>query len=490
MSTINTTISHTGIYALGNVIRYMTSFVMLPIYTRYLTPADYGVLELLSTIVDFAGIILGMRIGEAVFRYYVEQESTEQKNSVIMTAMALVTLTFGTGVLVMVVLAHPISGLVFGSADFTHYVRLFVVIMLLQTLAEVPLLLMRAQQRPWLFVGFSTLKLILQVGFNIYFVVVQDLRIEGVIYSGLISSAIFAVLLLVYTFNTTGLVRPDFTLGRKMIGFSLPLMLSGIGAFYMTFGDRYFLRVYSDFSEIGIYALGYKFGFLLGYLIWGPFSSIWDIQKYHIHKQPDGKLVFQRTFLLLSFVTILLGLGMSLFIEDVLRIMSAPEFWPASRIVPVIVVAYIVQMWTFYCSLGIYLRGNTMQMAYSTAVASVAITATYFLLIPPFGGMGAAVATLLAFLVRLIWVDVVARRHYDMELPWGRVVSILVVAVAVYIVGNIWVPEHWLGSILWKFALCIAYIGLFLVMPIFTERQKGALLAFIKNPRKVGEIIG
>lgn len=490
MSAINTTISHTGIYAIGNVIRYMTSFVMLPIYTRYLTPADYGVLELLSTIVDFVGILLGMRIGEAVFRYYVEQESSKQKNTVIMTAMVLVALTFGFGVLVMVVLALPISGLVFGSADYMHYVQLFAVIMLLQALAEVPLILMRAQQRPWLFVSFSTLKLLLQVGFNIYFVVLLDLKVEGVIYSGLISSAIFAILLLVYVISTIGLVRPDYSLGRKMIGFSLPLMLSGLGAFYLTFGDRYFLRVYSDLSEIGIYALGYKFGFLLGYMIWVPFSNVWDTQKYHIHKQTDGKLVFQRTFLLLSFVTILLGLGMSLFVEDVLRVMSAPEFWPASHIVPVIVVAYIVQMWTFYCSLGIYLRGNTMQMAYSTAIASVAITVTYFLLIPPFGGMGAAVATLLAFLVRLIWVDWAARKHYDMELPWGRVLSILGVATAVYMAGSIWVPEHWLAALLWKSALCMAYIGLFLVMPIFTERQKKALLAFIKNPKKVGEIIG
>jgi glycosyltransferase involved in cell wall biosynthesis/O-antigen/teichoic acid export membrane protein len=481
---------HTSIYALGNVIRYMASFVMLPIYTRYLSTADYGVLELLGTAIDLAAIVLGLRIGEAVFRYYAEKDTTEHKNSVIMTSLVLVASMFGVGVALLIAISEPLAGLIFGSGEFTHYFRLFAVVLLLQSLTDVPLMLVRAQQRPWLFVGFSTLRLVLQVGFNIYFVVLQDLRVEGVIYGALASYGIFAALMLFYTINVTGWVRPDIVLGRKMLVFSLPLMLSGIGAYYLTFGDRYFLRVYADFAEIGIYALAYKFGFLLGYLTWTPFSNIWDAQKYHIQKRADGRLIFQRTFLLISFVMIFVSLGLSLFIGDALKVISAPEFWPASRLVPVILLAYVVQAWTFYCSLGIYVRGNTIQVAYSTAAASVAITIGYFALVPSFGGMGAAIATVVAFLVRMIWLDVAARKQYDMELPWGTAVAILGVATMVYLLGTLWVPDHWFGSLAWKGMLCVAFVGLFLVVPIFTEAQRRALWASIRNPRKIGEILG
>jgi len=77
------TLSHTGIYTLGTILRNAVSIVMLPIYTRYLTPEDYGVLELLSMVTDFVGIILCNRIGDAIFRYYSEAENIKDKNTVI-----------------------------------------------------------------------------------------------------------------------------------------------------------------------------------------------------------------------------------------------------------------------------------------------------------------------------------------------------------------------------------------------------------------------
>lgn len=490
MSAVSATISHSGIYAVGIVIRFMTSFVMLPIYTRYLTPADYGILELLTATLDLAAIIFGMRIGEAIFRNYSAGDTPRQKNAVITTSMALHVLTFGAGILALILLAGPISYLTFGTTDLKEFVQLFAIIIFLQALSEVPMVFVRARQKPWLFVGFNILRLLLQVGFNIYFVVVQDQGIEGVIYGSLLSSLCFSSIMLIYALRISGFERPDYSLGKRLIGFSLPLMLADIGAFYLTFGDRYFLRVYSSLSEIGIYALAYKFGFVLATMVWLPFSYIWDIQKYNIHKQPDAKYVFQRTFLMLSFILILFGLGISLFVEDVLKIMSAPAFWPASKIVPVVVVAYIVQAWTSYCSLGIYLRGNTMQVTYGSIVASVAITASYLVLIPILGGMGAAIATLLAFLVRLVWIDYAARQHYNMDLPWIKAISILAVSAAFFLLSLLWTPKDWLHSLLWKSLLCIGYVGIFLVLPIFTKHQKASLFAIVRNPRKIGQLIG
>ena len=66
-------ISHGTVYFIGNILRYAISFVMLPIYTRFLTPADYGILELLSMVIDFSGIIFGLRVGQAIFRFYLEE---------------------------------------------------------------------------------------------------------------------------------------------------------------------------------------------------------------------------------------------------------------------------------------------------------------------------------------------------------------------------------------------------------------------------------
>ncbi|HON63133.1 MAG TPA: oligosaccharide flippase family protein, partial [Deltaproteobacteria bacterium] len=202
---MNKTISHTGIYTLGNIMRQMVSFIMLPIYTRCLTPADYGVIELLSMIIDFFAIFLGLRIGEAIFRFYTQYEDKREKDEVISTALIMVGLLNMAGIMLIIIGAGPLSKIVFGSGEYVRYVVLFAFTLLFQSFIEIPMLFIRAQQKPWLFVGFSLMKLVLQLSLNIYFVVIMQLRVEGVIYSALISGGVMSAIMLGYTFSHIGM---------------------------------------------------------------------------------------------------------------------------------------------------------------------------------------------------------------------------------------------------------------------------------------------
>ena len=80
-ATKNNMVSHTSIYMLGDILRRSVSLIMLPIYTRYLTPENYGVVELLSMLIDFASIIFGAQVGQAIFRYYCTAKSDEEKKT-------------------------------------------------------------------------------------------------------------------------------------------------------------------------------------------------------------------------------------------------------------------------------------------------------------------------------------------------------------------------------------------------------------------------
>ena len=274
MSTeVKKAVSHAGIYALGNILRNGVSIIMLPIYTRFLTPADYGIIELLSMLIDFVSIILGMRMGEAIFRFYCNAATNSDRNSVISTSLLLSVLLNGVGMVMVLLFSEPLAQLLFGDAGLVRYVQLFSLTLLLQAFIEIPLIYIRAQQRPWLFVGFSLFKLMLQLGLNIYLVVVKGMHVEGVIYSALISGGIMACLLFAYTLVSTG-IRFSYRMSAKLVRFSVPLMLASVGSFYLTFGDRYYLRLYGDLADVGIYALGYKFGFMLIILIWDPFEKM------------------------------------------------------------------------------------------------------------------------------------------------------------------------------------------------------------------------
>ena len=474
------TIKHTGIYGVGIVARNMASFLMLPIYTRYLTPEDYGVIELLSMVLDVVGILMGVRIGQAIFRYYARSNSLLERNRTISTALFLVLALNLLGMAVVMLTAQPVSRLILGDTAYAGALALFSVTLVLMALELVPLTFIRAQQRPWLFVSFSVGKLLVQISLNIYFVVYKHLGVDGVIYAAIGSSGLMAVLLTAYTFRHVG-AEFCYKSARQLASFSIPLIFAALGSFYVTFGDRYFLRIFVGLEEVGIYSLGYKFGFLLAMVTWRPFQQVWDVQRYDVGKLSNANEIFGRTFVFISLAMITAALAIALFTKDFLKVMSAPEFWGAHEIVPIIVVAYLFQCWTNYCRYGLLLSEQTFQVAIGSGIAVVVITVGYLTLIPNYGGIGAAIATLTAFASRFFWENFQSKRAYDMELPWSRVRGILGLAAIIFLLSYL-IPDRMVVSLTLRFLVFGIYIGALFVLPILSKEERVALVESIRNP--------
>ena len=463
-------VKHTSIYMFGDILRYSTSLVMLPIYTRYLTPEDYGAIELLSMLLDVAAIIFGARVGLSVIRFYCMAASEDDKKNIIASALLLGFLFNGIGTITVYVLSAPLAMAIFSDHSFTHYIALFSITLFFLPLQEIPMVHIRAQQKPWLFFTFSIIKLVLQVGLNIYLVVFLEMHVEGVIYSAVISAAVMAILLTGYSLPRTGM-RASIATCKKLFSFSLPLKLATLGSFYLAFGDRYILNMYSDLSQVGIYALGYKFGFIFTMIGWTPFERMWDSEKYAIHKKPDAKQIYQKVFLYVSSALIFFGLCISLFVKDLLKIMADPAFLSAYEIVPIIIVAYIFQAFAKYCDLGILINQKTIQIAYAEWFAVVIITVAYFTLIPAYGMHGAAWATLIGFFARFYWILHQGRQHYAMELPWVKVSQTAALAVIIFILSLL-IPDDMILSISLRALLVAAFIAIYFTLPILSGDEK------------------
>ncbi len=454
----------------GDILRRSVSLIMLPIYTRYLTPEDYGVVELLSMLLDFASIIFGARIGQAVFRFYCTASSENEKKDIIASALLLSIVLSGIGTIVIVSLSEPLAVAIFSDSNFQNFITLFAITLFLEPFMEIPLVHIRAQQKPWLFFIFSSTKLIIQLSLNIYLVVMLEMHVEGVIYSAVISGIIIAIALTGYSVAITGLKVSKITC-KKLFTFSLPLKLATLGSFYMTFGDRYILNIFTDLSQVGIYALGYKFGFIFLILTWDPFQKMWDAEKYTVYKKPNAKFIYQKVFIYTSSILIFVGLCISIFTKDLLQIMADTAFLSAYEIVPIIIVAYIFQAWTRFCNFGILISHKTMHIAYAELLGVIGITIAYFTLIPKYGMHGAAWSTVIGFAIRFYWTNRKSAQFYNMELPWFKVSLIFTLAILFYTL-SLFVPNDIVESILWRIVIIIIFCTVFFLLPILTENQK------------------
>jgi O-antigen/teichoic acid export membrane protein len=362
----------------------------------------------------------------------------------------------------------------------------------LSFLIYVPLAFIQVQKKSGHFVIINALKLAIQLFLNILFVVYLGKGVLGVLYSTFIASVITGVVLATYTFSKVR-YRFSWKMAGKLFKFGYPFVFSGLGAFILTYSDRYFLKYYAQLSSVGIYSLGYKFGFLLAMFPVRPLFNIWMVQRFEIITQKDYERTFNQFLSWFVILTLSVGLVISLFSGNVLRVMAAPSFWEAYKIVPIIVLAYFFQACTDYFNFGILYSGRTKHMAYGTILSAAVIIILSFLLIPRYGIYGAAWATLISFFVRLSYVYAVSQRlfriHYALAKPVGTLV-IMVSLVAVYSISLTYplLDKSIVSLSLAVFLLLVFYLLLFSFNIIGTE-EKRIIRGFLRAPLKtLGEI--
>lgn len=460
---LNKTLSHTAIYTIGTVIGNVTSLVMLPINTRYLSPADYGSVELLSIVLDITLIVFGLRVDQGLFRYYHAYEEIEKRNAVVSTVLFLTLLLNAVGALFIATFSPALAAHVLHDSTLWHYFAIYSLCLLAPALVNVPYSYARLIGRPGLFLTMSLVKLFMQVALNILFVVVFELRALGVIISTVTTQLLLGTIFTGMTLGNVGW-RFDKEIAVRLIKFGVPIVLSGIASFYVVFGDRYFLNKYWGLAAVGLYSLATKFGFTFYTIVYEPFRKAWDGHKYEALKEASPIRIYQRTFSLITKALILGGLGICLFIEDFLRIFVGPEFQGAHAVVPIIIAAFVARPLIDFCSFGLLLKEKTKYLSQGSFLAAAVMTIGYFTLIPKFGVHGAAFTTLAGAVTEMSWTYLTAKRFYDMQLEWNRFAATAAICVAAFLLSLPLESATWI-SFACRVALFFAAFAAVLLSP-------------------------
>src|SRR5579863_7851577 len=146
--------SHAATYAIGNIARRFVGFVMLPIYTRFLTPADYGVIGLLTFALALLEPLLGARLGWAVPRFYFDAKDHRGRREVIWGALLITGSASAVSVIALVLLRNFASNILFGNGKYALALGLFAITLLSQPIETMGMTYLRLRERSGLFVVF------------------------------------------------------------------------------------------------------------------------------------------------------------------------------------------------------------------------------------------------------------------------------------------------------------------------------------------------
>ena len=212
-------------------------------------------------------------------------------------------------------------------------------------------------------------------------------------------------------------------------------MTGAFASFLLNNGDRYFLNHYGTSAEVGLYGLGYRIGALSMALVLVPFGKIWSVTMVDISKRPDGPFELGKVATYFLFACTFSTLGVSLLGPYLIRFFSERSYWDAYRVVPLVGVAYIFYAWTTIMDASFYVTKRTVYKIYSISLAGVIVTLLYWWLIPRFGMMGAAWATLGGYASFAAWTAFYAQRVYRIRYQGNQIILLFATALVFYEVG-------------------------------------------------------
>jgi O-antigen/teichoic acid export membrane protein len=480
---LKTLLRHSSIYLVGDLIRRSISVFLLPFYTRYLTPSDYGLLELLDLAITATVLLLGLSAaGEAMIRVYYEKDNEPQRNAVISSVLWIVLL-IGTATSVLGAwAATPLSTILFHGAS-SELIRLAFFAMFFGCLCEVLMLYQQLKRRPMIFVGCSVLQTLATIGLNVYFIAYRHMGVWGFVCSKCIVLSIASSVLLFLTVREVSWHFHRAT-AHEIVRFGLPLIVGGLATFTIHFSDRFFITRSCTLAELGVYALAYKIGMLVSVLVGAPFNAVWNVTCYAELANPSWRSQFARAFKYLALVSAFGAVGLSLFARPILHLAVPTQYFGAIALVPVIAAAYAIRtLGDFFPSILFIKKQSRLMSGLCGACATVNLGCN-LMLIPRFGIQGAAWATLITWLTYFGLCWHFAHRTTPLPIRLRPLLTIAVLTLAILIL-NSWATMSWLVA-QWSFAgsTVVVFSAALIFCGGLTRAERERLIGYVEPMRQ------
>ena len=250
------------IYGIGHVMARLITFLLLPLYTHSFSQEEYGALSLAYAFMGFALILYRYGMDTALMKYSVQTDGDERTKYIsIIIFSQLVTSFFFSAVLY--ISRYQIAELVLGT-NRPDWISSLALILFLDSLWNLPLLILRSEEKAIPFIGFSILNVVITMIFNILFVVKWELGIEGVFMANIIASSIILIFSIPILYNRVQLRAFDKIIFTKILNFSLPFLPAGVFTMIMELSDRYLIEWLLGTADVGLYSAGKKMGISIG----------------------------------------------------------------------------------------------------------------------------------------------------------------------------------------------------------------------------------
>jgi O-antigen/teichoic acid export membrane protein len=440
--------SDTLIYGISTVFARFINYLLVPFHTDVFNPARYGVVGLVYAAISMLNVLFTMGMESAYLRYAKNREEAAHIFKTLQASLLGIATLFS----LLLWLAEPFLAPLMSLDEQTAGIYLMMIgILWFDTLSIVPFAELRLVRRAWTFAVLKTLHVVLNLFLNFYLILGLGFGIDAVFLSNLAASVVMTIGVWWATWPMMGgKWRRGWV--SQAFSFGWPFVPAGIGYAINEMLDRFFLNAMDPARVIEIYGAGYTPEDIVGiynacYKL--AVFMLLLIQMYRMAWQPffmrhsddrDAGPLFANAFLYFNLFAASVYLFVGLFASEIvaLRIplldatLIGSNYWMGLEIVPLLLLAYWFHGWYINFSAGIFISEKTGILPVITLVGASITVLANLVLVPLYGMMGSAWATVLSYGVMAVVLAIYSVRYF--QVPYRLGVAAACMAVSVLIV--------------------------------------------------------
>lgn len=429
MTLLKRVLQDAGIYGVGAVVAGALGVLLLPVYARLLSKAEFGVLELLVVVGALVKLAVALQITQGVARLYGDAEGEPERGRLISTAWWFSALAYSLFAAAAVAGAAWIAPRLLGASGSQG---IWVVGALGMSAGGVFYFwthMLRWQLLPGKYARALIAQVVASHGIGLYLLVVHGWGVLGVLAGQLTGNLIGAGMGWWWSRARCRLAFSRQKL-REMLAYSTPLVPSSLAVFVALYIDRIAISRFMTMEDLGLYSVGFRLASASGLILVG-FRSAWMPQVLASYKEKDAPAQMAKVFRYFMFLVLGVVMGLGLFAPELLRLLTTAEFLPVAKVVPLLAAATVLSSMYLFAP-GLELAKRTRVIAVINVVAAAVNTGLNVLLIPLWGLYGAAVATLTSAALSFALYMRKSQKLYPVPHEWRRhLASVVIVAIAV-----------------------------------------------------------
>jgi O-antigen/teichoic acid export membrane protein len=471
-------------YGTADVLVLAISFLLLPIYTRVLSPREYGALALLLVCEAVLKIINRWGMDAAFLRFYYEHP-VEERKALAGTIAGFFAFANGAIAALLLILATPVNRALFDSLEFIWPYRLLIINIFLSTFLVLPFTLLRIQERARL---FATINFSLSFGtivLRLLFVVALRFGIFGILLADVVMTLVI-LLALSRTMRSMIALRFSSAHLREVFRYGFPFVPNGVLTHVMGMGDRFILGLYMPLREVGVYLIAGSVAALIKYFP-VAFDVAWTPFAYDSMQRKDAPVLFARlaTYafaVLVASLIALSGLG-----PPLMDLILPGEYREVGPLVPILALALAIQTVRSLPGTSLNVAKKTSVYPTVTAAGAIISVGAYFALIPRFGLYGAAFGQLISQVLTTALMVYLAQRAYHIPYEVGRLAKIVAVGVTTYAAMMTIVSGSSWRTVAVRFALLLLFPAGLLLLRFLHPHELSDIRKLVSNARRPAE---